>query len=334
MLKKIQAVFFVASVATLPLATLFADDWPQFLGPHRTGVSSETGLIEQFPDDGPTIVWRRPGGVGMASFAVVGERACTLIQDAGNQWLLCLDVKTGQSLWQFPIAKAYLNPMGDGPRATPLIEKNVVYALSGEGILCAKKLDSGEPIWSVDTPEKLGGKVPEYGMACSPLVHGNAIIVTVGAPDACVGAFEKSSGELLWTAGSETAAGYSSPAILNIGDQRQLVVFAGNKALGIDPANGTELWSYEFVTDYNCNIATPLLIGEHLLLSSGENHGTVLLSVPSKPGGTAKEIWTSLGNRSVLRNEWQTSLLVDNALYGFDNIGSAGPITNSPASIR
>ena len=132
------------------------------------------------------------------------------------------------------------------------------------------------------------------------------------------------TGQKLWTAGDDPA-GYSSPALLTVGGRPQIVAFTGASAIGIAPQTGALLWRYPYVTDYDCNIAVPLAENGRVFLSSGENHGSVLLAL-SPQGETfqTKEVWKSLGLKSVLRNEWQTSILLDGHLYGLDNVGMPG----------
>jgi outer membrane protein assembly factor BamB len=304
-------------------------DWPQFLGPTRDGISAETGLIDEWPAGGWKPLWRKPGGVGMAGLSVSGGRLITLVQKDGQQWAVALDAKTGDRQWEAPLAPEYTNQMGDGPRAAPTIHGDRVFVFTGEGILTALKLADGQPLWSHNTLKELGGKEAEYGMACSPLVAGQNVVVTVGAPKATVAAYDLESGKRAWTAGSEDPAGYSSPALLDVAGQRQLVVFSGGSVLGIEPKAGKVLWRHPYETDFACNIATPIGFKGQVFVSSGENHGSVLLSPqPSAAAWTVKEVWQSQGAESVLRTEWQTSILLDGHLYGFDNVGSAGPVTH------
>lgn len=303
-------------------------EWPQFLGPNRNGLSSETGLLDRWPADGPNELWRVPGGVGMSGLAISRGRVLTLVQRDEKQWLIALDAKMGESVWQTPLAPAYSNPMGNGPRGAPAISGDLVFAFTGEGILSAHSFGDGKQLWSHHVVKELAGKEAEYGMACSPLVVGEQVIVTAGAPKGTLVAFDTKSGKQLWTAGNDPA-GYSSPALLNVGGRSQIVSFTGNSALGVDPAKGSVLWRYPFKTNYECNIATPLDIKGQVFLSSGENHGSVLLAL--KPQGDKfdlNEVWDSFGPKSVLRNEWQTSMLLDGHLYGMDNVGGAGPVTH------
>jgi outer membrane protein assembly factor BamB len=170
-------------------------------------------------------------------------------------------------------------------------------------------------------------------MASSPLVvHegvGDLAIVTAGAPQGCVVAYRVTTGEREWNAGSDPA-GYSSPALLNVASKLQVVVFTGSSIMGLVPGSGTMLWRHAYETDYDCNIATPIAIGDNVFVSSGENHGSVMLRLKLMGDGrfAFDEAWNSQGPRSVLRCEWQTPILLDGKLYGLDNVGSAGPVTH------
>jgi outer membrane protein assembly factor BamB len=304
--------------------------WPQFLGPDRNGISRETGLLTAWPDDGPREVWRVPGGVGMSAMAIRGGRLYTMVQKSDRQWVVCLDAKTGKAEWEKDLAPAYKNQMGDGPRATPAIAGDMLYVFTGEGVLAALNTADGKVVWQHNVVSEFDGKPTDYGMACSPLVLGDRVIITTGAPDATVVALERKSGAVAWTAGKDIPPGYSSPAVLKVAGEEQLVVFHGSGTFGLDPATGAERWSHSYETDFNCNIVTPLAIDGKVFLSSGENHGSVLLALKARSDKKfdVEEVWTSQGPKSVLRNEWQTSILLDGYLYGFDNVGSAGPVTH------
>ncbi|HRX81612.1 MAG TPA: PQQ-binding-like beta-propeller repeat protein [Pirellulaceae bacterium] len=320
------ALVFLVLASTHALAQ--NNNWPQHLGPARNGISTEKGLLEAWPVGGPKEVWRVKGGVGMSGLAISGGRLYTLAQREGQQGVVAHDAATGAAIWRTAVAPAYENQMGDGPRATPTVAGNTVFAFTGEGILVALSAPDGRILWSHNTVKELGGQPAEYGMACSPLVVGTQVIVTVGAPNATVVAYDTVSGKLTWTTGNETT-GYSSPALLTVGGREQIVVHSGSAVLGIEPNSGALLWVHPYVTDYSCNIATPIAVEGKVFVSSGENHGCALLALePSGNLFTVREVWSSQGPRSVLRNEWQTSILLEGHLYGMDNVGGAGPITH------
>ena len=216
-------------------------NWPQFLGPSRTGISAETGLLDKLPEGGPKQLWRVAGGVGMSGLAIDNGRLLTLVQKDGQQWLLALDPASGKTLWQTPLASEYANQMGDGPRATPTIVGEQAFVFTGEGILAAVGLGDGKLQWSHNVVTELKGKPADYGMASSPLVVGENVLVIAGAPRATLAAYNTKSGKLAWTAG-EDPAGYSSPALLTVGGTPQIVAYAGSSAIGVEPKSGTLLW--------------------------------------------------------------------------------------------
>ena len=317
-----------ALVLSLACCSLAFADWPQFLGENRDGSSNETGLLNAFPDGGPEVVWRVPGGVGMSAVTVSGNLAMTTFNESGNQVLVAMDTQTGKRVWQTPIGRAYENGQGDGPRATAAVADGVVFAFAGDGILSAVNQKTGKLIWQTDAAAQCNVKVSEYGMSSSPLVFGDRVIVHVGGRKTAVVAFGADDGKLKWSAGNGPA-GYSSPTVINVAGNQQVVSVTGDNALGIDPNDGTVVWTYDFKTPFACNTANPVSVDGDVFISAGENHGCVLIDV-EKSGDqfTVKERWSSLDSKSVMRNEWQTSVLVDGYLYGFDNVGAAGPTTH------
>ena len=316
--------FIVSFLLVVSLSSASAADWPQFLGPARNGISPETGLMKTWPENGPKEVWRVKGGVGMSGMAISGGKLMTLVQKDGKQWLLTLDAKTGKTLWETPLAPEYENQMGNGPRGTPAISGDQVFVYTGEGILIAASIKDGNILWKHHSVSELGGTPADYGMACSPLVVGSQVIVTPGAPGAAVVAYDAKSGKLAWKTGDDPA-GYSSPALLKVGGKEQIVVFTGASAIGVQPGSGELLWRYPYETEFNCNIATPLAVDGRVFISCGENHGCVLLDVAGKE---PIAVWESQGTKSVFKNEWQTAIQLGGYLYGFDNVGSAGPVTH------
>src|SRR5687768_10719155 len=161
-------------------------DWPQFLGPNRNGISAEMNLFERLPETGPKIVWRAKGGIGKSGLAIASGRLVTMVQKEGQQWLVAMNASTGAPAWQTALAPEYINQMGNGPRGTPTIAGETVFTYTGEGILAACNLSDGKLLWSHKVVEEQRGKPADYGMACSPLVVGDQVIVIAGAPQATV----------------------------------------------------------------------------------------------------------------------------------------------------
>jgi outer membrane protein assembly factor BamB len=303
-------------------------EWPQFLGPNRNGISAETGLIDAFPASGPKVVWRTPAGVGMSGVAVSRGSVVTAWHADGKQCVVALDAATGKERWRTPIAPEYSNSMGNGTRATPAIAGDRVFLLSGEAILVALNFADGKLLWSTNLVDQAGAQPAEYGVASSPLVVGERVIVVGGGPQATVVAVNAADGKIAWKTGDDPA-GYSSPTLLDLGGRKQIVAFSGSSVLGLEPDMGALLWRHPYQTDFNCNTATPVAAGGGVYVSSGENHGGALLALtPAGDRFNVKEVWASQGVRSTLRTEWQTAIVLDGHLYGFDNVGGAGPVTH------
>ena len=332
---RVTCIGLIAAICGFTLWVSAADNgssaesqWPQFLGPDRNVIARETGLMDAFPAGGPKQVWRVPGGIGMSGLVVSRDRVLTTVQQAGRETLIALEAATGKKVWQTPFATAYENAMGAGTRATPTIAGERVFVFSGDGQLTAFNWADARIAWSQNVLSELGGRQADYGMSCSPLVVGKLVIVTPGAPQAAVAAFDVTTGKKVWGAGSDIV-GYSSPALLDVGGRRQLVAYTGSAVIGLVPETGAILWRYPYETDFGCNTATPVAVNGNVYVSSGENHGGVMLRlVPNGERFDVAEAWSSQGTRSVLRAEWQTPIVVDGRLYGFDNVGAAGPVTH------
>ncbi len=319
----------ITFISTVPVHLASAEDWPQFLGPDRTGVSKDkTQLVDTFPATGPKVAWKAPCGVGMSGVAVADGRCYSMANREGKQVLFALNRTDGKEIWATPLAPAYKNQMGDGPRATPTVEGPRIFTFTGEGILSCNDAKDGKVLWQSNLTKDLNADPSEYGMSCSPLVVGDLVVAHAGAENAAIVAVDKATGKLLWKAGAGRA-GYSSPVLLTVGGKEHVVALTGKLCMGLDPKSGKVLWDYPFATDYDCNTASPISVDGKVFISSGENHGSVLLEVvPSEGKWSVKEVWSSLGTGSALRSEWQTPLVTGKLLFGFDNVGGAGPVTN------
>ncbi len=326
-LHQLLCPFLCAIVLTT--ADLHADDWAQFLGTHRNGVSSEKNLISEWPSDGPKIVWQTPLGVSMSSVVVSNGQAFTLFQDETDLYAVALKADSGKEVWRTKFAAAYENAMGNGPRATPTVADGKLFVFTGEGLLAALNVKDGTEVWKVNVPSSMKGQASEYGMSCSPLVLGTMVITHTGNPDAAVAAFDTKTGKNLWTSATGKA-GYSSPVLMTLAGKQQIVTLTADGAFGLEATDGKVLWKFPFPTEYDCNTACPVQVGDsEVLISAGENHGSALLQITANGQKfSAEEVWSSYGKDSQLRAEWQTPVIHDGHLYGLDNSGSAGPITN------
>jgi outer membrane protein assembly factor BamB len=220
-----------ASASSLMAAEPPPKGWPQFLGPGRNGISSETNLIDTFGTHGPKVAWRVRGGIGMSGIALDGKHAVTMLERDGKQSVVAFKLTDGTELWSQSVAHGFRNSMGPGPRATPSIVGGVIFVYTGEVILAALDQNSGKLLWQHNVVADFGGEPVDYGMACSPLVVDGLAIVSVGVKGASVVAYHTDTGRLAWKSGNDTA-GYSSPALLTVRGRRQIVAFTGQSAIG------------------------------------------------------------------------------------------------------
>lgn len=311
---------FVTLLAILPLSTAVSnralDDWPQWRGPNRDGISAERGLLKSWPAGGPPLAWRATGaGEGYSSFAVANGRLYTLGARGGREYVLAYDVATGKQLWATDHGRRFGNDRGDGPRGTPTVEGNRVYAYGASGDLSVLDAATGTVIWTLNVLQKFGGSNITWGLSESPLVLADRILVNAGGPDASIVALRKTDGSAIWRSQSDQA-GYSSAVVQPLGGLRQAVFFTGQRALGVDVENGRLLWSYGQVSNRTANIATPIVKGNRVFLSSDYGTGAALLEMTAGEGGVrAREVYFT----KEMRNHHASSVLVGDYLYGFSS---------------
>jgi outer membrane protein assembly factor BamB len=312
-------MWLVCGALVSSLAMSFAQavpEWHQWRGPNRDGHSAETGLLQEWPAGGPRRVWQGSGaGDGFASFSASNGRLYTQGARAGTEYVMAFDAATGKKLWETPNGPRYRNAQGDGPRSTPTVEGNRLYALGGAGELSALDAGSGKKIWSVDFVEVFGGMTPGWGYSESPLILGDRIVMNAGGRRASIVAINKADGRTLWQNHNDEPA-YSSPVLLRTGSFEQVVFFTGQRALAVDPRDGRLLWSYNRAANNTANIATPVVRGNRVFFSSDYGTGAGLVAV--KAAGTiaaAEEIYFT----REMRNHHSTSVLVGDTLYGFSS---------------
>jgi outer membrane protein assembly factor BamB len=307
-------------LAILSLSTVVSnrapDDWPQWRGPNRDGISAERGLLKSWPAGGPPLAWRATGaGEGYSSFAVANGRLYTLGARGGREYVLAYDVATGKQLWATDHGRRFGNDRGDGPRGTPTVEGNRVYAYGASGDLSVLDAATGKVIWTLNVLQKFGGSNITWGLSESPLVLADRILVNAGGRDASIVALRKTDGSELWRSQSDQA-GYSSAVLQPLGGLRQAVFFTGQRALGVDVENGRLLWSYGQVSNRTANIATPIVKGNRVFLSSDYGTGAALLEMTTGEGGVrAREVYFT----KEMRNHHASSVLVGDYLYGFSS---------------
>ena len=257
-----------------------ADDWPQWRGAGRLAVWSETGIVDRFPDSGLKVAWRTPVRSGFAGPAVADGRVFVLDwrEDPesrtldGTERLVALDEETGAVLWTHEWATSYRMLQASyaiGPRATPTVDGDRVYAVGASGALRCVDAASGELIWSRNYIDDYDTSVATWGVASAPLVDGDRLIAIVGGePDALVVAFDKRTGAELWRAVEVVGEmGYGQPVIYEAGGVRQLIVWHAAALASLDPETGETYWEEPWEVGAGMSVATPVRDGDYLLVS-------------------------------------------------------------------
>lgn len=288
-----------------------AADWPRWRGPQFNGISPESDWRTQWPAGGPPVLWKAQVGIGYASLSVSQGRLYTMGNTEETDSIYCLDAATGRELWRHSYACSSKDPNGyPGPRCTPTVDGERVYAVSRQGHFFCLESATGKVIWSKDFPRDYGAKVPTWGFAGSPLIEGEAVIVEVGGAGTSVMAFDKRTGRELWRAG-EDAIGYSSIVPFDHRGERSLAIFNAAGLVGRRAADGRELWRYPWKTSWDVNAATPLVADGKVFISSGYNKGCALLDLS---GAEPRVVW----EHRRMRNHVATCVLWQGHLYGFD----------------
>lgn len=313
-----------AACCLLTAASVTADDaaasrdWPQFRGPSRDGISAETGLLGRWPEGGPREVWRRPIGEGYSGIAAVGDRIFTMYAqgdaDTGKELVAAFDAATGKELWHTAIGPKIETEFGNGPRATPTIDGDTVYALGAQGHLAALAAGDGAARWTVDLPSTFGARRPHWGYATSPIALGDVLVLEAGGSEgrAYVG-LDKQTGALRWSLG-DGGAGYNSAVPVEIGGKRRLVYVAGTKLRCIDTAGGL-VWEHDWPQGETH--AVPVFVPpNHLFVSGAQGVGAKLFRIVEAGEKVAvEEVWAS----DAMKNHFNASVLEGGILYGFDN---------------
>ncbi len=329
----------VAGVSVLGLVFLaaaslaLADDWPEWRGAGRSGVWSETGILDRFPGEGLTYTWRVPIHGGYAGPVVADGRIFVTDfrrgeANKGTERALALDERTGKILWIHESPVDYtglMEPYAIGPRATPTVDGDRVYVQGAMGALFCLDTKSGVVIWKKDYVKDYGTEVPVWGMVGAPLVEGKLLIALVGgAPDAKVVAFDKMTGREVWRAlSSDFEPGYAPPTIVETGGARQLIIWHPQAVASLDPATGRQHWEVPFDVEMGLAVATPVFDDGRLLVSSFFNGSMLLALDAEKPA--ARMVWKGKSDSEIktdgLHALITTPFFDDGHIYGICSYG-------------
>ncbi|PYM11827.1 MAG: alcohol dehydrogenase [Verrucomicrobia bacterium] len=300
-----------------------ASDWPQFLGPARNGAYPGSDLADSWPKDGPPVLWKKKIGQGFSGPAVSSGKLILFHRLDDKETVESLDANNGKSFWSFDYPTGYRDDFGfdEGPRATPTISEGKVFTFGAEGVLHCLDLSTGKKIWSANVKSRFEAAKGFFGMACSPLIEGNAVLLNIGgANGAGVVAFDKANGRLLWKA-TEDEASYSSPVAATLDGRRYAFFFTRRGLVALDPSSGKVFFDFPWRPRIQASVsaAAPLVIDDLIFLSASYQTGAVLLRVKDNQ---VEKIWS---NDDSLSNHYATSVYHDGFLYGFDGRQESGP---------
>jgi outer membrane protein assembly factor BamB len=289
-------------------------EWGGFRGPARDSVVRAVRIDTDWARTPPVELWRHSIGPGWSSFAVAGDRFFTQEQRGEDEIVSAYEMKTGKPVWKHrDAARFWESNAGAGPRGTPTVHDGRVYTLGGTGLLNALNARDGSVVWTRNAVADTGATIPDWGIASSPLIVDDVVIVATAGS---LAAYELASGTPRWF-GPKNGGGYSSPQLMTIDGVTQVVLLNGPGVLAVAPADGAVLWKYEWPGD---SIVQPALIdGADLLIASGSglasNTGMLRINVAHADGGwTVKERWTSTG----LKPYFNDFVVHQGHAYGFD----------------
>jgi len=297
-------------------------DWPQWRGPNRNGISAEKIT---WPAAGPKQLWKAAVGEGYSSVSVSGGRAYTMgsskvdgINEEDTVW--CLDAKTGAVVWKYSyVCHQGGSPNYPGPRATPTVEGQFVYTVSYKGQLHALNAATGAMVWSVDYVKDLHGRITNsnrHGISGSPLVDGDLLLAPVGGKGASVVAFDKATGKVVWKSGDDPPS-FSSPVSFTVGDQRLVAILSGTGLFAYKLADGKPLWNVPWKNAEDLNTPEPILLGDKVFVTCGSGgkgspgSGCGLFKITNDG---LQEVY----HNSNLSSQFACPVLIDGCIYGFD----------------
>ena len=290
-------------------------EWAQWRGPNRDGISSETGFLKNWPEEGPKVLWHIPFGDGYSGISVAQGKVYTMAAEGDDEFVICLDVSNGEEVWRFRSGAKFTEQRGDGPRSMPTVHGDSVFALGAEGKLYALDAHNGTQLWAHNFVAEFDSKIPTWGYSSSPLIEGNLVLVEAGGKDEqAIVAFNKKSGDVVWATHTDPV-GYSSPIAIDFGGVRQIIFLTSKTLLSLAPENGHIYWKYPWPE--GINIATPIFIpDDKIFISASYDKGAVLLKMIANENGIGiEEAWKS----RVMKNHFNSSVLQGDYLYGFDN---------------
>ncbi|CAM2010670.1 PQQ-binding-like beta-propeller repeat protein [Acanthopleuribacter pedis] len=299
-------------------AATAATDYAQFMGPSRRAYRPDLHLETDWEENPPEQVWRRPVGAAWSAFAVAGNLAITQEQQEEEECVIAYQLATGEEVWRQCVTAKFATTIGgSGPRATPTIHENRVYAMGALGDFMVLDRNDGRVIWQTQLFEKFAAVPPEWGSSVSPLVVDNLIVVSMGhTQKGTLAAFNREDGTHVWTAQGDPSH-YSSPTLMTLGGQTQIVIFASQSVRAFNPSDGATLWSYAWPAEAPV-VAIPVQVDDtRLIVSAGYGMGAGAISVTAVEDGSwqVEEQWRNIN----LKAKFANMIVIDGFVYSMDN---------------
>jgi outer membrane protein assembly factor BamB len=306
-----------ALVGSANLLLAGAGDWPQWRGPNHDGISTETGMLKDWPEGGPKLVWEVKGlGDGYSSVSILGNRIYTAGDKGAESFVEALNLADGKPLWSSRLGKsgALGQPQFEGPRATPTTDGELVFAASQWGDLVCLQADTGKEVWRKDYAKDFGGAAPFWGYSESPLIDGEKVVVTPGGSKGALVALNKKTGAVIWQSkGFTDAAHYSSLIIAELGGVRQYIQLTAASVVGIAAGDGKLLWK----APRKGNVAvipTPIYDDGFVYVTSGYGVGCNLFKITADSGRfSAEQVYAN----KVMANHHGGVIKVGDSVYGY-----------------
>ena len=291
-----------------------AADWPGIRGPDWSGHSPVQGLADHWPAEGPPIIWVKELGDGYSSFAVWKNRAATMYQTATEQLVICLDVQTGQTIWEhrcgWPYERGGRYP---GPRATPAYAAGRLYFCAADGLVGCLDATTGKRLWAVHLQNDLQAEIPGFGYSCSPTVTNGLVLLPVGGPNSALLALDAATGKVRWRGGDEDGS-YAPVLPITFRGRQLAVACLSNHVVCHDVDTGERLWRLELSRGYDEHSCWPLYQEPHLWISGPFRKGGMLLELSDDPAAPVRE----LRRGDPIANDIFSSVLSNGAIFGFD----------------
>ena len=323
----------VALLLLLTAHTAVAQDWTQWGGPHRDFKSDAKGLATSWPASGPRRLWQRELGEGYSAIAAENGVLFTMYRKGENEVVIALDAATGKTIWEYgyaaPFSPEYDMTNGPGPHATPLVSGNFVFTAGATSKLHCLDKKTGKVLWSHDLINEFHGTVRVNGYSCSPLAYKDKIVMLVGGQASALIAFNQEDGSVAWKK-HDFKNSTSSPIVINVDGQDQLVAFMYGEVVGVDPNNGNLLWSNPHPVDFGLNTSMPVWGPDNLLfISSGYNGGSRVLKL-TRAGykTTVEEVWA----HRLMRVHFSNAIRVGDFVCG--SSGDFGPAPFTAVDVK